>query len=408
MSVEFTFAGSSLTVDDCDEVLQAWSDERDEALFAEPCFVRGQAQLIGPGSIRGVLLAHEDGQLQVRLSALASRADWRMAYEVMGRLLAQGKGVLKREDGLALGKDDLTPERADQDAVRDFCTSTTALQASLGEDGSAELPIAAFSLILQKDEVPACADAAQVGALEATLSPRVARYAEAYPASTMVLMNDVRLTTWARIPTLVGKAHLIAVEGLDLPIPAERVRELLGARVEEVGRDLWYLPGLDEAADADLVASLRASGVDLETFAAENRERIAADALEANDAQEAREAAGDTDLADPLSAMRQLASRLIEGMAARRSPEDVRRELIRDGVPAETVDVVLMVLGRALQAFSAESPPEPTQVFEALVADGVPGPLAEAVLLSLLEGASGEDDGDGDGEHDHSGCGHEH
>ena len=40
MSVEFTFAGSSLTVDACDEVLQTWSEARDEALFAEPCFVR--------------------------------------------------------------------------------------------------------------------------------------------------------------------------------------------------------------------------------------------------------------------------------------------------------------------------------------------------------------------------------
>lgn len=403
MSVEFTFAGSSLTVDDCDDVLQAWSEERDGALFADPCFVRGQAQLLGPGSIRGVLLAHEDDQLQVRLSALASRADWRMAYEVMGRFLAQGKGVLKREDGVVLAASDLTPERADQDAVRDFCVSTAALQTSLGEDGSAELPIAAFSLVVQPGDVPACADAAQVDALEATLSTRVARYAEAYPASVMVLTNDVRLTTWARIPTLVGKAHLIAVEGLEQPIPAERVHELLGARVEEAGRDLWYLPGLDEAADAAVLASLRASGVDLEAFAEANRARIAADALEASDAAEAREAAGETDLADPFSAMRTLASRLIAGMAARRSPEDVRRELIREGVPAETVDVVLMVLGRALQAFSAESPPEPTQVFEALVADGVPAPLAEAVLLSLLEGASGEDEG-----HDHSGCGHEH
>jgi hypothetical protein len=403
MSVEFTFAGSSLTVDDCDDVLQAWSEEREDALFGEPCFVRGQAQLLAPGSIRGVLLAHEDDQLQVRLSALASRADWRMAYEVMARFLAEGEGVLKREDGQVLAASDLTPERADQDAVRDFCASARALQDHLGEDGSAELPIAAFSLVVQPGDVPICADAAQVEAVEAALSTRVARYAEAYPASVMVLTNDVRLTTWAKIPTLVGKAHLIAVEGLERPIPAERVRELLGPRVEEAGRDLWYLPGLDETADADLLAALRASSVDVDAFAAQNVERIAQDALEANDAKDAREAAGERDLADPFTVMRALASRLIEGMAARRSPEDVRRELVREGVPAETVDVVLMVLGRALQAFSVEAPPEPTQVFEALVADGVPAPLAEAVLLSLLEGASGEGD-----EHDHSACDHEH
>lgn len=405
MSVEFTFEASSLTIDACDDLLQSWSEARGEALLTEPCFVRGQAQLLAPGSVRGVLLAHEDDQLQVRLSALASRADWRMAYEVMGRLLAAGEGVLKREDGQALTASDLTPERADADAVRDFCFSAQALQPSLGEDGSAELPIGAFSLVLQRDDVPPCADASQVEAVERKLSARVARYAEAYPASVMVLTNDVRLTTWARIPTLVGKAHLIAVEGFDHPVPAERVRELLGARAEEAGRDLWYLPGLDDAADADLLAALRASSIELEAFAARNVERIAADALEASTARDAEEAAGETDLVDPLTAMRGLADRLIQGMAARRSPDDVRRELIREGVPAETIDVVLMVLARALQAFAGDAPPEPPAVFEELVAEGIPAPLAEAVLLSLLEGAGAEDDG---GEHDHSGCDHEH
>lgn len=381
MSVEFTVEGNVLTLDDWDEVLRAWSDDRDEALFEDPCFVREQAALLGPGSIRGVLLRVDGGALRVRLNALASRADWRMAFEVVRRGLERGGGALVREDGRRYEARDLTPERAEADAVHDFLFASRAVRDSL-QEGAATLPIAAWGLVLREGDLGACEDAAQVAAAEAALAERVARYAEAFVPSIMVLTDDVRLTTWARIPTIVGRAHLVAVEGLERPVPVEAARALLGPRAEDVGGGLWYFPELDAERDAALLAALDRASVDREAWAAEHRDRLAADAAAA-----AEERATAAPGGDPFEPVRELARRIVAGMVERRSADQLRRELVRDGYPADTVDVVFLVLSHALSAFQAPQPPAPQQVLEALVAEGVPGPVAEAVLLALLEGA---------------------
>lgn len=383
MSVQFTFEESALELDAWDEVLRTWSGGLEEPLFDEPCFVREQAQLLGPGSIRGVLLWREGARIQLRLNALASRADWRMAYAVARVGLEEGGGVLAREDGRRLEAKDLTPERADADAVEDFCFVSRAVQESLKE-GNATLPIAAWALVLRPGDLPICADAAQVAAAEGPLAARVARYAAAYVPSVMVLVNDVRLTTWAQIPSIIGRAHVVAIEGLDAPVPLERALALLGDRAEDVGDGLWYFPELEAERDRALLTALRAESVELERWADANKERLEADAAAAAERGQGAQAEPE---GDPFAPIRDLARRIVSGMVARKGPDELRRELVRQGHPADTVDVVFMVLSRALEAFQGPQPPTPPEALDALVEEGVPAPLAEAVLLALLEGA---------------------
>src|SRR5690606_15547507 len=108
----------SLDEDAWNEVLEGWAADRE--LFEEPGFTNGEAFLLAEGSLRGVLLTRRDGDVDVRLSALASRADWRNAYAVVREALTRGGGTFTREDGQTLTADELTPEAAEEAAVKDF------------------------------------------------------------------------------------------------------------------------------------------------------------------------------------------------------------------------------------------------------------------------------------------------
>jgi hypothetical protein len=373
MSVEFTLTGCALDEAGWDALLEAWAADR--ALLTEPQLVRGHAHLLAPGSIRGVVLARrDDGAVDVRLSALASRTDWRLAYSLVRQALARGGGTFTHEEGHTLGPDALTDAAADAGAIRDFAFAAGAA-ASAGGGQEVLLPVGAFSLAVAPGELPAALTEAEVPAVEERLAARVARYAGAFHAATLVLGvegKQVRLSTWARIPTLVAaKADLVAVQGIEDPIPREALLEVLGPRAERTG-DHVYLPGLDDAEDGELLGKLRGASVSVEAFVEAHRDRLEADTP--SDAPGG--AAGFQ--ADVRRAARAVAECLVGGG----DPKDARRDLLRDGMNKDTVDAVFAAAGVLLQIIQ-EAGGFNERAGAAILASEVPAFVRDAVLGEL-------------------------
>lgn len=384
MSVEFTLTGCELDADGWDALLQEWS--AGEELYGEACFVDGGAHLLGAGSIRGVqLLEGADGAIDVRLAALSSRADWRRAYAVIRRALERGGGTFTREDGEVLAAEALTPEAAEEAAVRDFCFAVQSVTHALSEGHEPMLPVGAFMLELQASDVPSPCRPEDVPAVEARLAERVARYAVAFAASTLVLGvagKRVRLATWARIPTLVAAdVHCVAVQGIEEPIPTERLLELVGARAERLGGAAEggriYLPELDEEADRELLASLQEASRPLETLVAELGSALPDD----DPAEAGRARGGDAAalLADARRAARVLAEVLLEQGG---EVEDAKRRLLREGVPEDTIGAVFGAAGVCLTVLKEEGGATPRAAAR-LAEAGLPPALVEVILAEL-------------------------
>ncbi len=374
MSVEFTLSGSSLDADRWDALLAKARREHD--LFSEACFVDGAAHLLGPGSIRGVVLSEEEEGIGVRLSACSSRADWKLAYAVVRAALEEGGGTFTREDGETLAAADLTPEAAEEAAVKDFCFAAQVLRQSLSEGGGPSLPIGAFTLQVRDEDVPAECRPEDVPEVERRLAERVERYALAFAASTLVLAvagKRVRLATWARIPTLIGDVHLVAVEGLERPVPLPRLLELMGDRVERVGageREGYYLPELDQVDDAELLAALGESSLAPEQYVEAHGEEL----------EEDSGAAGGGEAM--LAGMQQAAAAVAQGLVAGRDVQELKRELLREGLAEDMIDAVFGAAGVILKAIQQQGGLNERSA-QQLANSGLPSVLIEAILIEL-------------------------
>ncbi len=417
MSVEFTLSGSTLTVPDWNDVFDEWSAAQEEELFTEPSFhaENDHATLIlGVGSVRGVSLRLEDEEVAVRLSALASRVDWRNAYAILRIALERGGGQLEREDGTVLRIDDLTADAARAHAVRDFVFSVGAVKNALeqpettehgGDDAAGEtddaenrvqLPIGLFNVSLGSSDLPdvPCTED-DVPALESLLAERVERYASAFHGSTMILAGRARLSTWALIPTLVGAPDLIAVQGLDEPIPLVPLLRELGEQVELVGDDVHFLPEVAEADQPALLERLRPHAVSLEAW------------IEEHGGPEPDGADGEV---DPSVEAWEKAAPIIQLVVAQllagEPPPDVIDRLTGEiGMPEEVAEMLVgaVVAGMAeLQGPQGEMRSLP-DVIGRLAEKGMPRPLALLVIQAVAEVLRGaaeasRDDGDEDDE----------
>lgn len=400
MSVEFDVCGCKLDADGWDEVLSAWEGEQEGELYREPVFQEGTAFLLGSGSIRGATLSLEDDGVHLRLNALSSRADWRRAFQVVRRALEKGGGSLVREDGQSFAPGQLTDAMADEQATTDFCATLGMMRDSL-KDGPAALPLDAFSLVVQPGELPASCTAAEMPAIEARLAARVARFAEAYPSATFVLKGGLRLTTWARIATLVGQADLVSIEGLERPVPLEAVKRVLGERAEDGGEGVTYLPELtDDPRDAELVRRLGEAAVDLEAYARERGIELPSDEGELDDDGEGPlEPADEADLQALYGAVAAAVARVVAGAAQGQDPRAVRRALLKEGADEQTADLALHVVARILgELMGPDGQPHersPEELIEALIGDGLPpgiAAVAVGTVARLLGGGMGEDE----------------
>lgn len=396
MSVEFDVCKCSLDEDGWEEVLGEWAGEQpDEELFREPVFQEGTAFLLGRGSVRGAVLtlAPEDQVVHLRLNALASRADWRRAFQVVRRALERAGGEVVREDGVTFGAAQLTDAEAEAQGTRDFCASLEVVQGGLKE-GEVTLPLDNFGLVVRPGELPGACTPAEVPGLEDRLAARVERLALAFPSATFVLQGGLRLATWALIPTLVGEADLVSIEGLQNPVPLDALKQALGPRAEAAGEGVVLLPELDDQADAALLERLRAAGVDLTAFARARGIEVPEGGFEAPGG-EAPEL-DDGELPSLYAPLAVAIARVVAAASQGQDPRLVRRALLREGLDEQVADLALHVVGRVLgELFDARGEPTertPEDLIQALVADGLPPMVAEVSVATIAQLLGGGDE----------------
>lgn len=389
MSVEFTLSNCPFTPGDWDSWLDAWGEGRE--FLQEPYFQDGVAHILVEGSTRGCLFSRAGDDVHVRLGAMSSRLDWRMTYEIVRGALAEG-GTFTREDGVVFTAAELTDEAADALAVTDFCFSVDAVKRSLGdsEQSSVQLPHGAFNLQLAASDLPETCGPEEVPAVEALLAAQVSRYAPAYRPMTMVLEGGARVTSWARIPTLIGKAHLVGIESLDNPVPRDKVLEILGDRAEQVGDGVYYLPELDLEADSELFTALRAESVDVAEFVTANADRIAAEAEEEAERQAAQVSPDALDDPTGEAAMRPFVELVATAMRAAQGPAEVSATLVGAGLSPELADGFVGVVIEVISRLTGEGPQTAEAIVEGLVKEGVPTPIAFAALRVVVELNAGD------------------
>ncbi|HBP17032.1 MAG TPA: hypothetical protein DEA08_04450, partial [Planctomycetes bacterium] len=160
MSVEFTLTGSSLTLADWDRLIAARYDEELNGEPQESFSESGISHVLVEGSVRGLLLYHDGspGLITVRLGALSSRADWRLAYALVAEALGEGGGTFTREDGTVLAGAELGAGAADEGALADFVPTVQSVRGMFESEeagGEVALPLGRFSLRLEASDLPA-------------------------------------------------------------------------------------------------------------------------------------------------------------------------------------------------------------------------------------------------------------
>lgn len=366
MSVEFTLKGCRLSLARWGRLLERWVEARGLEPYEPPRFEGGEddatAYLFAPGSIRGVVLRYHGGRVELRLSALASRLDWQMAFSLMRAALTKGGGQLVRESGEVYGPEDLGKEAASAEAARDFAASAGMIAAQLREGGELSFPAGSFAVPLRPALFRGFTPE-RAREVERALVRRVRELAGAFRASTLVLRGGVRVAAWALGPSIVDEVDYVVVEEANVPL--DRLRELLGERAEALGDGKVLLPALDRRADRKLLARIRAAGipddelvprgsVDQAPTSADVIERVARALVEnmflGNDpavVTRSLEAAGmEPGLAQDLVLL--LARVVVALLHEGRDPDALVDELVDEGLPAEQAAAALEGVGRAL------------------------------------------------------------
>jgi hypothetical protein len=266
MSVVFTLEATTLDRAAWEKVLARWSEPLQGELY-DPVQLRpdpasegsATAFVWGKGSTRAVEIELTPANaLELRLPALSSRKDWERAANLLRDAIAAGKGQLLRE-GEPVGAEVLAPDRVRAAAVDDFCFSARAsVEAARGEPFT--LPGPYFGVSVLPIELENATPERQA-ALEEALAGRVERYATSFRSSTLTFKDGRRLATWALIPTLVAGAEYVAVqtedEGRGAVLRLDRLKAILGSRAEALD-GITFLPELDGARDAELIARIKA------------------------------------------------------------------------------------------------------------------------------------------------------
>jgi len=380
MSVEFTLTGSDLSLAKWGRLLKRWIDAKEIELYEEAAFQgdeeRAEAYVFGPGSIRGVLLTYSGGELHVRLGVLSSRKDWALAFNFVRTALKKGGGTFEREDGTVYERSDLNKARAHQESVEDFVAAAGMLGAQFaqhGEDFEASFPTGTFAVPLKHDMFAGFTpdDAPK---LEKRLVKKVRQLAEAYHSATMVLTGDVRLATWALIPTIVGKCDAVGVDFQDTTIRLEDLLEVLGDRAERLGDDLVFLPELDREADRRLLKAIAARAVDVEELTAAGGGGAGGGEVTAS------EPFGELDL-EQAAAVADGANLIMENMFAGKDPAVAEKKLVKQGLDPELAEGLVLIVAKFMAEVASEGR-DPAEVLDDLVAEGVP----PGVVMAATEG----------------------
>jgi hypothetical protein len=199
------------------------------------------ATVFAPGlSIRGFSVRNDDAPY-VRLSSLASRGDWRLAYSFL-------RFALDRSAEPELAPEELTDEASQARGAEEFRSGARLLQHVLHERGNeyTGLPVLHFTLNVDRNDLPA--GDLDVDTLELDLIARAERYAHARVPSVFTLGDSTTAVVWSGEALLTSAVdHVILGDEnvvIDWPsfIAAYPVETLKGTE------PLFYFPATDDTA----------------------------------------------------------------------------------------------------------------------------------------------------------------
>lgn len=270
MSVDLRLNDNSLSLEQWQELCEAWSRQPEIQLFGEAEFQEGDRPRLyvsGPGSIRGFIVELDGGAVDIHIPAMASPHDWRRCYSLLQRAVREGGGSVRLEEGQNYGAEELSPENADRDSEGNIMLPLTMMKSrAAGGESEFELPTPHFNLTITAADVELNRDD-----LMQSLSNRFERYAGAFRPSMKFSGERGEGAAWALIPSIFPKLDWLLIPGNDpddlLELPWSELERVIGHQMESVGSDRYYLPGQEELGTG-LVADLR----DASTLSTSNRD----------------------------------------------------------------------------------------------------------------------------------------
>ena len=263
MSVVFYVEDSSLKQDDWQKLLNTYTAENEIDMPDGVEFHNDHAQVLFPGSIRGLIVNVDSESTSLRLNSLSSRLDWKAAFGILKTAMDEGGGSLNKE-GEPYDPANLSPEQAETECMADFAFAMGAVRQAL-DGSSAALPISHFSVqVTEADFANANSDDPEsLLAVEAKLQERVSDFICAFTASVMTVEiegKEIKLSNYHHEPTLFHKeVDYVSMHGTSRDVeglvPREKVEEILQAYLVDAG-DFWYLPTINFGGQAELWQAL--------------------------------------------------------------------------------------------------------------------------------------------------------
>jgi hypothetical protein len=255
MSVEFTVNTSNRVIKDLDAILNSWADTY-QLLHAVQIKIKkfdspDNYYIFGSGSIRGFSLTFtssllKGGHINVRLTIMASLADWRMCNSLMYGLVEKYKASVVTEDGRKLALDSLGGEAAQQRGIEQIRSDFQMLLYLLTEEHHLNFTLTNpwFDLTITRDQIEEFVKSgADVTVFESGLAAEAAVLGLCRLANLIQLKDGTTLNALGPEPALYEKSDYVVVPTSQPParnheelhfIEFEKFLEILGNRARRV------------------------------------------------------------------------------------------------------------------------------------------------------------------------------
>ena len=238
--------------------------------------------IFAEGSTRGVHLLRtmsltQGATVHVRLGAMASRADWIVAYGLLrGLLKGRGGRVVGPKERVLRGEN-LTEGEAVSEALSHLYDDATEVASELrGGKGYAVFLNPEFDLLVTPAMLPASSDPGRLsGQFEELLRLMAARYQRAEIVAPAALPNGQTISIWSMNDAcLYWAKHMgirLAPDAEDgVVLSAAQAMALLGSRLEVISEEIdrFFLPALDpsDTRDRALREKLMGAGKPISEF----------------------------------------------------------------------------------------------------------------------------------------------
>src|ERR1700682_3510174 len=193
---------------DLRDMLTDWQEEHVEA-EVEVAEDGTWASVFAPGIyIRGFSVRNDDAPY-LRLSSLASRGDWRLAFSFL-------RFAADRNATPELTADEMSEERSQDRGAEEFRKGVRILQHMLYERGNEfmGLPVRHFALNVDRGDLPQ--GDVDFDALEQRLIDRAARYARARVPTVLTIDSSITAVVWSGEALLTVPADYVILGNEEL------------------------------------------------------------------------------------------------------------------------------------------------------------------------------------------------